>query len=65
MKTELVNFVDSLSPEVFSYNLELDEGLYILVDLDDEGALLSFKKGVYKKNNDKKEEKQVKKKVEE
>ena len=64
MKTELVNFVDSLSPEVFSYNLELDEGLYILVDLDDDGKLLNFKKGVYKKKNNKKEEEKDKKKSE-
>lgn len=49
MRTELVNFVNSLSPEVFSYNLELDEGLYIFVDLDDDGNLLSFEKGVHKK----------------
>lgn len=63
MKTELVNFVESLSQEVLSYNLELDEGLYILVDLYDDGKL-GFKKGVYKKKNDKKEEKQDKKKTE-
>lgn len=53
MKTELVNFVNSLSPEVFSYNLELDEGLYIFVDIDEEGKLLGFKKGLHKKKEEK------------
>lgn len=49
MKTEIVNFVKDLPQEVFSYNLSLNEGLYIFVDLDEEGKLISFEKGVYKK----------------
>ncbi|TAF65412.1 MAG: hypothetical protein EAZ55_09125 [Cytophagales bacterium] len=49
MKTEIVNFVKDLPQEVFSYNLSLDEGLYIFVDLDENGNLISFEKGVYKK----------------
>ncbi|MDX2305282.1 MAG: hypothetical protein NW226_20905 [Microscillaceae bacterium] len=60
MKTEIVNFVKDLPQEVFSYNLSLDEGLYIFVDLDEEGNLISFEKGVYKKPKPKTAEKKEK-----
>lgn len=49
MKTELVNFVNDLPQAVFSYNLSLSEGLYIFVDLDEEGNLLGLEKQVYTK----------------
>lgn len=37
MITEITNFVNDLLPEVCSYNLQLEEGLYFEIDFDDEG----------------------------
>lgn len=42
MINEITNFVDELKPEVFSKNLELFEGLYVLVDLNKAGNLLNI-----------------------
>ncbi|MFT6337929.1 MAG: CRISPR-associated protein Csh1 [Halioglobus sp.] len=41
MIQEIINFVESLPDEVFTNNLKPKEGLYILVDLDEEGNLLN------------------------
>lgn len=60
MKTEIVNFIRDLPQEVFSYNLSLDEGLYIFVDLDEKGNLISFEKDIYKKPKPKTFEKREK-----
>lgn len=49
MKTELVNFINDLPSEVHSYNLTLDEGLYVFVDLDENGNLIGLEKEIYRK----------------
>ena len=52
MIQEIVNYIDEIPEEVFSYNLKLDEGLYIFVDLDNNGTLLNFEAKQYKKDID-------------
>ncbi|MEX0721096.1 MAG: hypothetical protein WD059_10540 [Balneolaceae bacterium] len=52
MINEITNFVDELKPEIFSKNLELPEGLYLLVDIDQDGEILSNKVLSYKKNEE-------------
>lgn len=52
MKDELVNFVKDLPAEVFSYNLNLTEGLYVLVDLDAEGNLIDYEFDEYDKKKE-------------
>jgi len=42
MINEITNFVDELQPEIFSKNLQLSEGLYVLVDLNKAGNLLNL-----------------------
>lgn len=37
MIVELTNFVNDLSPDVFEYNLNLEDGIYFEIDLDEEG----------------------------
>lgn len=49
MKTELVNFISDLPVEAHNYNLPLDEGLYVFIDLDKNGNLKSFEKEVFEK----------------
>jgi len=46
MINEIVNFVSELKPEIFSKNLELSEGLYVLVDLNKAGNLLNVDESV-------------------
>ncbi|MBN1414322.1 MAG: hypothetical protein JW973_04420 [Bacteroidales bacterium] len=55
MKTEIVNFINDLPQEVHSYNLKLDEGLYVFVHLDEDGKLLSSEKEFIEENSIKKE----------
>lgn len=50
MKSEIVEFVKNLSESVFIDNLKLNEGLYVFIDLDNEGNLLSFEKAVFGKD---------------
>ena len=50
MKTEIVNFINDLPAEVHSYNLSLEEGLYIFVDLHENGNLIGLEKEVYQKS---------------
>ena len=44
MIQEIINFVDNLPQEVFTYNLQPKEGLYILVDIDEQGNLVNADK---------------------
>ena len=39
MIQEIINFVDTLPEEIFTYNLKPKEGLYILLDIDENGNL--------------------------
>ncbi|MFT5747848.1 MAG: CRISPR-associated protein Csh1 [Saprospiraceae bacterium] len=41
MIQEIINFVDTLPQEVFTKNLQPREGLYILLDIDENGKLLN------------------------
>lgn len=41
MIQEIINFVEELPQEVFTYNLKPKEGLYVLLDIDNEGNLLN------------------------
>ena len=41
MIQEIINFVDTLPQEVFTNNLQPKEGLYILLDLDEQGNLVN------------------------
>ena len=41
MIQEIINFVDTLPQEVFTYNLKPKEGLYILLDIDKHGNLIN------------------------
>ncbi|RMG21841.1 MAG: hypothetical protein D6730_17590 [Bacteroidetes bacterium] len=41
MIQEIINFVNTLPQEVFTYNLKPREGLYILVDIDEAGNLVN------------------------
>lgn len=52
MINEIVNFVDELKPEIFSKNLELPEGLYLLVDINPDGEVLSSEIVSYKKKDE-------------
>lgn len=52
MINEIVNFVDELKPEVFSKNLELPEGLYLLVDIKPNGEVLSSEEATFKKKDE-------------
>jgi CRISPR-associated protein Csh1 len=52
MIQEIVNFIDEIPKNVFSYNLKLDEGLYIFVELDNNGKLVNAKYQLYKKDAD-------------
>lgn len=56
MKVELVNFINDLPEEVHTYNLSLDEGLYVFVDLDENGNLIGLEKDVYRKSKKKDDE---------
>jgi len=51
MKTEIVNFIKDLPDDVHSYNLILDDGLYIIIDLDFLGNLLTLHKEVFDKKS--------------
>jgi CRISPR-associated protein Csh1 len=61
MINEIVNFINDLPPEVFSYNSTLPEGLYIFIEVDENGNLTNIDEGgnivsadigVYKKGKD-------------
>lgn len=52
MKTEIVNFINDLPPEVHSFNLSLEEGLYLMIDLDETGNLTNTQKEVFGKNSE-------------
>ena len=41
MIQEIINFVDTLPEEIFTYNLKPKEGLYILLDIDEQGNLVN------------------------
>lgn len=41
MIQEIINFVDALPDEVFTNNLKPKEGLYILLDIDEQGNLVN------------------------
>lgn len=41
MIQEIINFVDTLPQEVFTNNLQPKEGLYILLDIDEQGNLVN------------------------
>ena len=41
MIQEIINFIDTLPNEVFTNNLQPKEGLYILLDIDEEGNLIN------------------------
>lgn len=44
MIQEIINFVDTLPEEVFTNNLKPKEGLYVLLDIDENGNLLNVDK---------------------
>jgi hypothetical protein len=50
MIQEITNFIDEIPESVFSYNLTLDEGLYIFVGLDNNGNLTEIETRLYKKD---------------
>lgn len=50
MIQEITNFIDEIPESVFSYNLTLDEGLYIFVELDNNGNLTETETRLYKKD---------------
>lgn len=50
MIQEITNFIDEIPESVFSYNLTLDEGLYIFVGLDNNGNLTETETRLYKKD---------------
>lgn len=50
MIKEIVNYVNEFPPELFSQNLTLGEGLYVFVDIDTEGNLISYEANTYKKS---------------
>ena len=61
MIQEIINFVDTLPNEVFTNNLKPKEGLYVLLDIDEDGNLVNVNKegkindddiGFYSKNDD-------------
>lgn len=52
MIEEIINFVDTLNPEIFTRNLQPKEGLYILIDLDENGNLLEKEVEIYSKKDD-------------
>lgn len=63
MIKELTNFVNGLPPVVFSYNLQLEEGLYFEIDFDDEGNLILLNKeahGIKLKKEETEEHEQTK-----
>jgi CRISPR-associated protein Csh1 len=41
MIQEIINLVDTLPSEVFTDNIQLKEGLYILLDINEEGDLIN------------------------
>ena len=52
MIQEIINFVDTLPNEVFTNNLQPKEGLYILLDIDEQGDLVNVdEKGRIQKND--------------
>lgn len=50
MIQEITNFIDEIPESVFSYHLTLDEGLYIFVELDNNGNLTETETRLYKKD---------------
>lgn len=44
MLQEIINFVEQLSPEVFTTNLTPKEGVYIILDIDEDGKLKNVNK---------------------
>ena len=59
MITELTNFVNDLPRDVFSYNLKLDDGLYLEIDIDATGMPVLINQQAYgiKINEETKEKK--------
>lgn len=42
MIQEIINFIDTLKPEVLTYNLKPKEGIYVLLDIDENGNLINI-----------------------